>query len=158
MEHNGFERSAIEIRTIVGVGDQKFWRAEMDDADPAMKGRAIVIQGRSGNASCDAVASYHRNNFSSFSEGIHLIENEEIENNPSRQALFWRLIMPEDVPLENAFFSGDSRIIAMTPRGVKFDVEGHEIKTVICGWKIAKAGPGIRIATVPELSTADLFA
>jgi hypothetical protein len=158
IEHNGYARDAVEIRTDVGVGDQPNWTAQMDDSNPMLKGRAILIQGRSRSSVLDAIESYHRKDSNSASSAAHRTIIEEIEMDPSRQALYWRLIMPKGVTLDNVLFSGDSREISMKETGVKYAVQGLDIMGMICSWTIAREGAGRKIAAVQKSSLQDLFA
>eukprot|EP00980_Cylindrotheca_fusiformis_P007476 scaffold1549_cov105-Cylindrotheca_fusiformis.AAC.5 len=122
----------------------------VDDDDPAMKGRAaILINGRSGNASYDAVTSYHRNDFSSFSEKIHRMENEEIAmmDPTPRQALYWRLVMTENAVTWSQ--------VRSCPR----PYENQDNDFVVGQFCQGGEDHGLGIATVPKLSTMDdLFA
>eukprot|EP00980_Cylindrotheca_fusiformis_P020617 scaffold7681_cov122-Cylindrotheca_fusiformis.AAC.1 len=129
----------------------------MDDSIPALKGRAVLIKGRSSFTALDNLESFHRNGYQPDTEAVHRNVKEDIGLDETRQNLYWRLIMPR--PLDNVVFSGGSRKIVKNERGVKQNVQGlGDIMRLVCFWTIAVEGACRNIAAVQESSVGDLFA
>ena len=128
----------------------------MDDAVPE---HAIMVRGRSRSSDYDALDSYHRNDKDSDTAAIHTKQMEDIQRDPSRQAIYWQIITPETMPLDNVILSGDSTLIAKNERGViRTAEEGLEILSYFVNWVVAKKKAGHQISSAKKTLLKDAFA
>lgn len=147
IEHGGWAREGIDIRLAIGVGDADCWEAWMDDSVPELQDHAIMIRGRSRSSDYDALDSYHRDDKQSDTAAVHNKQKEAIQRDPSRQTLYWRIVTPRSMPLDNVILSGDSTMIARKEKGVKRTVgedEGLVVLSYFVSWVIAKKKRAIR--------------
>ena len=161
IEHGGWAREGIDIRMAVGVGDAECWEAWMDDSLPHHQDNVIMVRGRSRSSDYDALDSYHRGDNGSDASAVHHRQLEDIKRNPSRQTLYWRIITPNSMPLDNVILSGDSKKILKKEKGVKRTLGENQdivVLSYFVNWVIAKKKTGHQIASAPKMALEDAFA
>ena len=162
IEHGGWAREGIDIWIAIGVGDAESWEAWMDDSvPPDLQNHTIMVRGRSRSSDYDALDSYHRNNKNSDAAAVHNKQKEAISKDPTRQALYWRLVTPNSMPLDNVILSGDASEIRKTETGVKRAV-GKDNDIVVLSyfvnWVIAKRKTGHQLSSSVKTDLKDAFA
>lgn len=151
--HNGWSRPCIHIRMEIGVGDVSSWSAWMDTS-VAPPGKAIMIRGKSRSAGKEAIESFHRRHDPAVSEikSVYVGAQADIASDPSRQAFYWRLFLPDGVTLDNAILSSDATRILKKGTGVTYSYKSKEYHSYFVHWMIAKANAGHQVE--PDPSTA----
>jgi len=161
IEHGGWAWEGLDIRMAIGVGDADCWEAWVDDTVPELQDHAIMIRGRSRSLDYDAIESYHRDEKESDTAAVHKKQKEAIQRDPSRQALYWRIITPNNIPLDNVILSGDSTQIVKKEKGVK-RMAGEDkdvaVLSYFVNWVIAKRKTGHQISTHAKTLLKDAFA
>lgn len=163
LEHGGWAREAVDIRTAVGVGDAECWDAWIYDSEtnPELRDHSIMVQGRSRSSDYDAINSYHRKDMDSDCAAVRKKQKESIKQDPQRQARYWLLIFPKSMPLDNVIISGDSTQIIKNERGVKRHVGDNkdmEVLSYFVNWVVAKKKTGHQISSVQKKNLEDAFA
>lgn len=161
IEHNGWARQGIDIRMAVGVGDAHCWEAWMDDSNPELQEHAIMVRGRSRSSDYDALDSYHRKDPDSDTASVHTTQMEAIQLDPSRQTIYWRIVTPKCMPLDNVILSGDAKQIVKKEKGVKRATgeKGNvEVLSYFVNWVVAQKNAGYQIESTKKTSLKDAFA
>ena len=133
----------------------------MDDSLPHHQDNVIMVRGRSRSSDYDALDSYHRGDYGSDTSAVHHRQLEDIKRNPSRQTLYWRIITPKSMPLDNVILSGDSKKILKKEKGVKRTMGENQdivVLSYFVNWVIAKKKTGHQIALAPKMALEDAFA
>ena len=161
IEHSGWAREGIDIRMAIGIGDAASWEAWMDDSIPELQDHAIMIQGRSRSSDYDAIDSYHRDDKQSDTAAVHYSQMEKMSKDPTRQAMYWRIITPRSMPLDNVILSGDSTQILRNETGVKRmagEDKDIEVLSYFVNWVVAKKRTGHQISSARKTNLKDAFA
>lgn len=156
LEHNGWAREAIDIRTRVGLGDEPCWAAWIDtNVSNEFEDRVIMVKGRSRSSEYDKIEQYHRKN----KKGVDLSAvdqqiKDDLVKDTSRLSTYFRLVMPEHLKLDNTILSGDPDEIMMDSTGIKYKVAGEadsgekfciECKSMFVNWTVATKNSGHKI-------------
>jgi hypothetical protein len=132
----------------------------MDYSCPGLEGHAIMIWGRSRLSAYDALQSYHRKDEGSDTAAVHKKTSEDIQRNPNRQAIHWRVITGKDLPLDNVIISGDSVQILKEETGVTYmagEDKDIECLAYFASWKIARKNKGHQISGSHKKKLKDAF-
>jgi len=161
IEHGGWAREGIDIRMAIGVGDSECWGAWMDDSIPELQDHCIMVRGCSRSSDYDALGSYHRDNDESDTAAVHYKQKEDILCDPTHQVIYWRLITPKEMPLDNVILSSDSKQILKKEKGVKRTVGVDQdivVLSYFVNWVIAKKKTGHQISSSRKTDLKDAFA
>ena len=114
---------------------------------------------RSRSSDYDALDSYHRDDTESDTAAVHNKQKDDIQRDPNRQAIYWRIVTPESMPLDNVILSGDSTQIVKNEKGVKRTAgENIVVLSYFVNWVIAKQKVGHQISSAKKTLLADAFA
>ncbi|CAJ1935491.1 unnamed protein product [Cylindrotheca closterium] len=134
---NGVARHSLHLQSGTGPKNVPDWSATLDNSNPAMFGRVILVQGPSRDSYYSSVKSVPSPDGSDINDA-HAEADYEIASDPTRKTKYWRLILPEGWELDNLALSDHMLNINKKFIVTTDVVEGYEFNQLLVQWEIAK--------------------
>jgi len=163
--HKGFDRKAFHIRRVVSGPQVDDWKATIPhDRFPALAERCVLIRGPSQDFWHQSPDRYHsdkENIDCDQTKKIHQMLQQAIQQDDKRKYMWWLLVFPKGVHLENHVFSDDATIVKKHLNDLYATIRDDGDKIDLCGmdiyWKIAIKGGELVGAEATEKPKKKLF-
>lgn len=166
--HAGFH-----IRRCIPIQDGQFWEATMAPSALVSGNRAILVKGpsqsywlrdpekwydRTKESKCQATRDKHLATHVAIGEGKH---GDDANNEEDRFYLYWLLIFPSDITLDNTIFSpGNTRVLAAEMVGMESKLFHGKKEHTHYGagifWRIGVKGMSHQLKAAPTYVPPDL--
>jgi hypothetical protein len=143
-------RTGMQIRRAVPVCDFDRWEATIPRGYPRdLDYRLVLVEGPSQNYWLRDSTRFHSDLKCNATEQAHQATEIEIADDINRQSLYWLLVFPKDIVLDNQVYSSDSFNVEpdwnQLTSGEKDNPVEKKLYGMVMMWKIAEIG-GRRIA------------
>lgn len=160
--------NVYHIRIRIAIQDRQMWAAyiphELPEGLESALGRCVMVKGPSRLHCFRDAGAYHRKDLCEATLETHTASQLEIDRSVGqrRAYLYWLLILPVGVELDNTILSGDHKAVIGKIRGMKEVLETKkgpmEILEQAIYWEIVeKGGCCVQEATHTLEDLGDLY-
>jgi len=157
MEDRSYSRDGFHIRTrSIPIADEPYWEATIPEGYEGLKNRVVLIKGPSKDYWLSKTETYHSSKISSSCAGTKIAHNATqiaIKDNEDRKFIYFLLVFPKDIILDNTIFSNDDTVVkkGVAPMQVEKDETlGRKIYGLSVFWRIAVKHGGRRVKDAEE--------
>lgn len=136
IEHEHWAVKGYHIRSDVGCNDKKEWVAKIVKHNREGH-KAILTKGKTRKLCYSELATYHHQDNLKFVKEKHLKTKMQLKESADRDYLFWLLVFPKDVILDNSILSGNNKTVMMKTSGTSKMKGTRNFLTPFVYWQIA---------------------